>query len=83
MVLDLGIDDAPGIVVLAWRSAEPGLVLRVRGQGDEVRLRCRCGRCHWIVREQFAGDRVSLVVSCHTCGVRGTYEMEGPVLPRP
>ncbi|HLB67325.1 MAG TPA: hypothetical protein VJN63_02425 [Thermoplasmata archaeon] len=83
MVLDVGIDDSSGIVVLAWRSGEQGLILHVRGQGDEVRLKCRCGRCHWIVREQFEDDRVQLLISCHTCGVRGTYVMEGAVLPRP
>jgi hypothetical protein len=83
MVHDVRIEAAPGVVVLGWRSGEDGLILRVRGQADEVRLVCRCGRSHWIVREQFASGTVSLIVICHTCGTRGSFLMEGVTLPAP
>jgi len=44
---------------------------------------CRCGRSHWLVREQFSGGIVSLSVTCHSCGTRGTFVMEGVKLPTP
>jgi hypothetical protein len=83
MTRDLRIDAAQGIVVVLWKSAEDGLSLRVRGQTDEVRLVCVCGRRHWLVREQFSAGVVSLSVTCHGCGTRGTFRMEGVRLPAP
>ncbi len=83
MVHEVRIEAAPGIVVRGWRSGEDGLFLRARGQTDEVRLVCRCGRSHWIVREAFAGGKVTLIVTCHTCGTRGSFLMEGVALPAP
>jgi len=83
MTRDVRYDASPGMVIQAWRSAEDGLRLRVLGSDEEVRLQCRCGRCHWIVREQFAGGHVSLLVTCHSCGTRATYAMEGVTLPAP
>ena len=83
MVRDIRIEAAEGIVVRGWRSGEDGLFLRVRGQGDEVRLVCRCGRSHWIVREQVAPGRASLIVTCRTCGTRGSFVMEGVTLAAP
>ncbi len=82
-IRDVRIDAAHGIVVQGWRSAEDGLFLRARGQPEEVRLVCRCGRSHWIVREQFAIGSASLIVTCHTCGTRGSFLMEGVALPAP
>jgi len=83
LVEDLAVDASGGVVVLGWRAAEDGLFLRIRGQPDEARLRCRCGRCHWIVREQFSEPGPRLLVSCHNCGVRSTFLMEGVSLPAP
>ena len=83
MARDVRIETAQGIVVLKWRSGEEGLFLRARGQPEEVRLVCRCSRSHWIVREQFVSGNVSLVVTCHTCGMRGSFLMEGVTLPAP
>jgi hypothetical protein len=83
MPRDVGIDAARGIVVLGWRSGEDGLWLRVRGQKDEVRLVCRCGRSHWVVRELFADGTASLMVTCHSCGTRGSFTLEGVTLPAP
>jgi len=77
MVRDVPVEGSAGLVVLGWASGENGLNLRVRGQSEEVRLRCYCGRSHWIVREQFTDAGVRLLVSCHNCGVRSTYLMEG------
>ena len=82
-IRDVRIDAAPGIVVQRWRSTEDGLFLRARGQSEDVRLVCRCGRSHWIVREQFAVGSASLIVTCHTCGTRGSFLMEGVTLPAP
>lgn len=77
MVREMSVDGSEGLVVLGWRAAEDGLYFRARGEGDEIRLRCRCGRCHWIVREQPAGGAWSLRVSCHNCGVRTSFALEG------
>ncbi|MEK6986810.1 MAG: hypothetical protein AABX97_01790 [Candidatus Thermoplasmatota archaeon] len=83
MVRDVRLDAAGGLVLLSWRTAEDGLFLTVPGQGEEVRLQCICGRCHWIVREQFQPDRAQLLVSCHNCGERTTFLIEGAKLPAP
>ena len=77
MARDVPVDDAQGWVVLGWRSREDGLFLRARNQTDEVRLRCICGRCHWIVRELFSGGTATLLLSCHNCGQKRTFLTEG------
>ena len=82
-IRDVRVDAVPGIVVQRWRSTEDGLFLRARGQPDEVRLVCVCGRSHWIVRERFGEGTASLLVTCHTCGTRGSFLMEGVTLPTP
>lgn len=80
---EIDLNESRGLVVLAWRSGEDGLYLKARGQGEEIRLRCLCGRCHWIVRDQFVPEGARLVVSCHSCGRRMTYVLEGVGLPAP
>ena len=80
---DVHIDSALGIIVLGWKSGGEGLFLRVRGQNEELRLVCRCGRSHWLVRELFSSGVASLSVTCHSCGTRGTFVMEGVKLPTP
>ena len=80
---DVRIDSASGIIVLGRKSGAEGLFLRVRGHAEDVRLVCRCGRSHWLVREQFSGGIVSLSVTCHSCGTRGTFVMEDVKLPTP
>jgi len=82
-IREVRVDAAPGVVVQRWRSTEDGLYLQARGQRDEVRLVCVCGRSHWIVREQFGVGTASLLVMCHTCGTRGSFLMEGVTLPAP
>ncbi|MGQ0796403.1 MAG: hypothetical protein ACT4OI_00850 [Methanobacteriota archaeon] len=77
MVRELSLEATAGAVVLAWHTGDQGLRLRVRGEADEVLLRCRCDRSHWIVREQLEADRVHLLVSCHNCGRRQRYVFEG------
>jgi len=77
MVREVALESSAGAIVLAWRTGEQGLQLRVRGQDDEILLRCRCDRSHWIVREQLETDRVHLLVSCHNCGRRQRYVLEG------
>jgi len=66
-----------GLVVVHWRSTDEGLFLKIRGHQEEVRLVSRCGRCHWIVREKFAGGGGKLVVTCHACNEQMTYTLEG------
>lgn len=83
MARDVRFDAASGMVVLGWRSAENGLHLRARGSEEEIRLMCRCDRSHWIVRDQFSGRRVSLLLTCHNCGQRASFTMEGVSLPAP
>jgi hypothetical protein len=82
-IREVRINAAPGIVVQGWRSTEDGLFLLARGQLEEVRLVCVCGRSHWIIREQFALGSASLILTCHTCGTRGSFVMEGVALPAP
>lgn len=77
MVREVPVDSAHGLVVLAWRSGEDGISIRARGQADEIRLRCVCGRCHWIVRELFSGSTATLMLSCHNCGTKQTFLLEG------
>lgn len=81
MTQEIPLDSAQGMVVAGWRSGENGLSLRVRGQKEDIRLVCRCGRSHWLVREQFSGGEASLAVTCHGCGTRGTFVLEGVSLP--
>ncbi len=83
MVRDVRLDAAAELVVQRWRTAEDGLFLTVRGQSEEVRLQCICGRCHWIVREQFQTDRAQFLVTCHNCGQRRAFLVEGARLPAP
>lgn len=77
IVRDLPLEASVGFVVKTWRSAEDGLFLHVRGHQEEVRLVSRCGRCHWIVREEYRVGGPKLVVTCHSCGERMTYALVG------
>ena len=77
MVRDVPIAESLGFVVKAWRSTDEGLFLKVRGHQEEIRLQSRCGRCHWIVHEQYRSGGPKLVVTCHGCGEQMTYDLEG------
>jgi RNase P subunit RPR2 len=75
MTRDLAIDAAAGTVVLGWKTTEEGLLLRVRGETEDVRVICRCGRRHLIVHEIDSEGAATLVLICHHCGTRGTFPM--------
>lgn len=75
MPRDLPLDQALRMTVLSWKSTEDGLLMRVGG--EDIRLVCRCGRSHWIVHESLVGNRASLILVCHNCGTRATFEIEG------
>ena len=77
MVRDVPIEESLGFVVRAWKSTDEGLFLKVRGHQDEVRIVSRCGRCHWIVHEQFRSGGPKLVATCHACGEQMIYAFEG------
>lgn len=81
MVRDVPFEESLGFVVKAWRSTDEGLFLKVRGHQEEVRLVSRCGRCHWIVHEQYRSAGPKLVVTCHACGEQMTYALEGAAAP--
>jgi hypothetical protein len=83
MTREVRVDSSQGIIVRGWKSASEGLFLQIRARDEAVRLVCRCGRGHWLVREQFSGGVASLSVTCHSCGTRGTFAMEGVTLPAP
>jgi hypothetical protein len=70
---EISLESAPRVVVVAWRSGEDGLWLRLRGDADDVLLRCVCNRSHFIVREPFDHEGTYLFVSCHSCGRSGRY----------
>ncbi len=76
MTRDVRVDTVQGKVVVAWHTEEDGLFLRLKGEGEDQRLVCRCGRSHWIIREHVPPGAVSLVVTCHGCGTRGTFSLE-------
>lgn len=77
MVRDVPIEESLGLVVQHWRSTDDGLFLKARGHQEEVRVVSRCGRCHWIVHEQFRADGPRLIVTCHACNEQMTYVLEG------
>ena len=76
MTKDVPCDRAEGLVVEGWKSGEEGLLLRVKGDPEEVRIQCVCCRCHWIVREQLLPEGPRLLVTCHNCGRRGVFALE-------
>jgi hypothetical protein len=76
MVRDLRYDAAPAMVVLGWKATEDGLLLRFRGETQDVRVICRCGRRHWLVHEIDSEKGATLVLTCHHCGTRATFLME-------
>jgi len=77
MVRDIPFEESLGLVIKEWRSTDEGLFLKARGHQEEIRLVSRCGRCHWIVREQYRSGGPKLVVTCHGCGEQMTYALEG------
>lgn len=77
MVRDVPIEESLGLVVKGWRSTDEGLFLRVQGHQEEIRLISRCGRCHWIVHEQYRAGGPKLVVTCHGCNEQMTYAFKG------
>src|SRR5438552_19128628 len=83
MTRDVRIGSSQGIIVRGWKSGSEGLLLEISAQDEDFRLVCRCGRGHWLVREQFSGGVASLSVTCHSCGTRGTFVMEHVTLPAP
>jgi len=83
MTRELSVDASGGLVVLGWKRQPDGLLLNVRGQPEAVLLRCRCGRCHWIVTELFPTEGNLLVVSCHHCGTRRTFPFESLTSHKP
>jgi len=83
MMRDVRIDSSQEIIVRGWKSGSEGLLLQIRGLDQEVRLKCRCGRSHWLVREQFSGGLAALSVTCHGCGTHGMFRMEDVRLPTP
>ncbi|HEY4705428.1 MAG TPA: hypothetical protein VII27_06825 [Thermoplasmata archaeon] len=83
MVKDVPISNLAGAVVTAWRVVDHiNLLLAVRGQADEVRLKCRCERGHWIVRERPAEHPPKFLATCHNCGTRLELLLE-PAVSRP
>ena len=83
MVKDVAISKVTGSVVTAWRVVDHvQLLLTVRGQPEEIRLQCKCGRCHWIVREHHGDGAPRLLATCHSCGTRVDFVLEGAPLPK-
>lgn len=83
MTRELSVDASGSLVVLGWKRQADALFLNVRGQPEEVLLRCRCGRGHWIVTELFPPEGSLIVVSCHYCGTRRTFPFESLTPHRP
>jgi hypothetical protein len=76
VVRDIPAVDAAALVAIDWMSALDGLHVRLRDPPEEIRLECRCGRFHWIVREAFLPAGGQLIVTCHHCGTRVTMPYE-------
>jgi hypothetical protein len=81
MARDVPFSSSQGLVVLSWRSGDEGVFFTVRGEGEEVRLLCVCGRCHWIVQERSDSEGAHVGVTCHNCGRRQTFVLGGAELP--
>ncbi len=82
MTKDIPISQVSGAVVTRWRVVDAvQLLLTIRGQAEEVRLVCQCGRTHWIVREQYGGGPPRLLATCHNCGTKVQFVLEGARLP--
>lgn len=75
-VREISLDESQRLTVQGWQATEEGLFLRTADGPDEVRLKCVCGRCHWIIREQQTADGARLVVTCHSCGSRGSFQFQ-------
>src|SRR3989442_161051 len=83
MVKDVPISKVTGAVVTTWRVVDHVyLLLSIRGQPEEIRLQCKCGRCHWIVREHHGDGPTKLLATCHNCGTKVEYLLEGAPLPK-
>jgi hypothetical protein len=83
MVKEVPISKVQGAVVTSWRVVDHvQLLLSIRGQAEEVQLQCRCGRCHWIVREHYGDGAPTLIATCHNCGTRVDFVLEGAPLPK-
>ena len=84
MTRDVSISNVAGAVVTRWRVVDHvQLLLSIRGQAEEARLTCICGRCHWIVREHHGDGPPRLLATCHNCGTRVELALEGAPLPEP
>ena len=79
MPRDVPISQVAGAVVMSWHVVDHvQLLLALRGQADEIRLVCRCGRCHWIVREHHGAEPPKLLATCHACGTKVELDLEVP-----
>ena len=84
MVREVPISKVAGAVVTSWRVVDHvQLLLSIPGEPEEVLLQCRCGRCHWIVREHHGDGPPKLLATCHNCGTRVEMTLEGAPLPNP
>ena len=82
MTKDVPISQVSGAVVTRWRVVDAvQLLLTIRGQTEEVRLVCQCGRTHWILREQYGAGPPRLLATCHNCGTKVQFVLEGARLP--
>jgi RNase P subunit RPR2 len=83
MVQDVPISKVTGAIITTWRVVDHiQLLLTIRGQTEDVRLVCQCGRCHWIVREQYGTSTPRLLATCHNCGTKVEFVLEGARLPK-
>ncbi len=82
-VREVAAPELTGAVVTGWRVVDyVQLLLAVRGQPEEIRLKCRCELGHWIVREHTGKDGRTLLATCHNCGNRVELLLEGARLPK-
>lgn len=58
--------DLQGLTI-AFRRYEDGELKLILAGGEELKLVCDCGRCHWLTTTVEIGGAMVLTLVCHNC----------------
>lgn len=75
----VAVGEVEGRAARAWHTEPDGTLEIAFEEGKLFRIRCRCDRCHWIVRTRTSGGTVKLDIRCHSCGTAASF----PLRPEP
>lgn len=65
---EINAEALEGKVLERYEMRSGTLALWLVGDPEELRLRCRMGRCHWLVHSEDRPEGSSLTLVCHCCG---------------